>query len=275
MTSHVTPKPAATLVLWSPQSEVFLLKRQSKSGFLAGAHVFPGGAVDESDLELAAWLPDHFRGAAAAALDGADNALTALAYFIAAIRETAEECGFVLARQESGKAASDASLALVAEGLVAQKPFNQLLKEQGLVPDVQSLISIAWWVTPTIEKRRYDTRFFMAPLPANQNVRVNLSESSSGCFLSPKRALHDYYEGHIHFAPPTIAILEQLSVLDSAHDLPKLFPRPIEAICPEALSDGDGNLVLVLPGDPLHTRPQTLTPVQRTRFALGENGRFV
>lgn len=178
-----TPKPAATLVIWSFKpngGEVFMLKRQSQSSFWPNAHVFPGGVVETSDLEQAEALGS-----------------IEYAHALAAIRETREECGLI---------------------------FN-----------LSDLTPIAWWLTPVTEKRRYDTRFFFAQAPVGQKPKVNLSESAMGEWTQPKTLLEGFNKGKIKLAPPTFSILNSLCSLQNEQDIPTLFNRQNECICPASI----------------------------------------
>jgi 8-oxo-dGTP pyrophosphatase MutT (NUDIX family) len=262
------PKPAATLVLVSSETladpQVFMLKRQSQSGFWAGVHVFPGGVVEEEDLILAGELLPHF--ASHPLLDGCKNQRQSLSFFIAAIRETAEESGFLLAQDQNGQYPAASTTKALVDEIQAGKNFNALLKAHQLWPHIQALKPISWWITPTVEKRRYDTRFFLATLPAGQSAQISNQESSAGYLINAQQALRDYRDEKITLLPPTIATLEQLAQMTPMSGL------PIQAICPELIQD-TGKLILALPGDPLHSQSIPALPA-RTRFEIKTGGIF-
>ena len=250
--------PAATVVVARvlPRDEgafeVFLVKRHGKSGFMAGAHVFPGGKVDDDDASFDA---DRFA--------------------CAAIRETFEETGVLLARHESGlamtaRAPRDAVVARIAAG----EPFAHALKATGLVPDVDALVGIGWWITPEAEPRRFDTRFFFALVPALQHhdAAPDLQEVTEGTWFSPQGALDAYAQGEIALAPPTLVTLEELAPLTTAGVRAHAWPR--RAIRPLITHDADGALVLALPGDSLHDVKDACWP-HRTRVVAKDGGRFV
>jgi 8-oxo-dGTP pyrophosphatase MutT (NUDIX family) len=254
MTRPPSITPAATIVLARviPDDgfEVFLVKRHGRSGFMAGAHVFPGGKVDADDA-----LPEQDP------------------FAICAIRETFEECGVLLARPESGLPLSthdpiDAVTARVAAG----EPFAFALHAVGLVPDVEALTPLAWWVTPEAEPRRYDTRFFFAVVPPlqRQSARADGVEVEDGVWLTPTQALQQAHEGTIRLAPPTLVTLEELAPLTLS--LVRAKAWPITPICP-VLHNVDGELVLALPGDPLHPEQDGVWP-ERTRVVASGPGRF-
>jgi 8-oxo-dGTP pyrophosphatase MutT (NUDIX family) len=115
-------------------------------------------------------------------------------------------------------------------------------EECGLVIDVRDLIPISWWMTPVTETRRYDTRFFWTPAPPGQTAQVNLSESSAGEWVRPAVMLEGFERGEIKLAPPTYWVLSRLAQLHRTEDLPRLFDRPHECICPDSI-DKQTNLV--------------------------------
>ncbi len=275
MTEAPAARPAATVVVCRASEagfEVYLVKRHGRSGFMAGAHVFPGGRVDDEDAVVGAALPLGSREAARRMLDGIDDE-GAAAYCVAAVRETAEECGLLLARTTSGAPVSAAAAARVVERVRSGRTFAASLDDEGLVADVDALRPLAWWVTPKAEPKRYDTRFFLALAPADQVPRVDLHEATEGEWITPAGALAAYRAGRIQLAPPTLATLEDLAGFRDVEAAAAAVQRPLSAIEP-ALITGDDGLVLALPGDPLHERSD-LVSARRTRIVMDEHGRFV
>lgn len=269
-----SPRPASTVVLCRPAAtgfELFLVKRHGRSGFMAGAHVFPGGRVDDDDGALGACLPEALRKAAAEMLDGLDEK-RAPAFCVAAVRETAEECGLLLARSENGEPVAPERAARVIERLRGGMSFSSALSDEALVPDVSALRPLAWWITPKAEPKRFDTRFFLALAPAGQAPRVDEHEATEGAWFTPRAALDAYADGAIRLAPPTLATLEDLAEHDDIERAASAVERPLEPIEP-VLHQGDDGLVLALPGDPLHERATGVSP-RRTRIVLDDNGRF-
>lgn len=234
------PRPASTIVLARPTGngsgsfEVLLVKRHGKSGFMAGAHVFPGGRVEEEDARFADVLGE----ACSALLDGMEpRAATALC--IAAIRETEEEAG----------------ISLMPAGMV----------------DVAALHPWSWWITPEAEPKRFDTRFFLAAVPAGTVARIDEQEAVDHVWLTPRGALEAYGRGEIVLAPPTLCTLEDLAAFTSLAEAVASVARPVRPICPRLVTGDD--LVLALPGDVLH---DVADPVfaHRTRVVMTANGRF-
>ena len=250
--------PAATLVLARvvPDDggggfEVYLVRRHGRSGFMAGAHVFPGGRVEHDDA-------------------GFDIDPIA----VAAIRETFEETGVLLARPESGLPLSTRGpLDAVAARAAGGEPFGHALRAVGLLPDVEALIPLGWWITPEVEPRRFDTRFFFAVVPPlqRQDAGVDGREVTEGAWLTPRGALSAYDAGTVVLAPPTMVILEELARHPSVDDV-RGARWPMQAVRPIA-ADEDGRLVLALPGDPRHEVELPLWPA-RTRVVVDDQGRF-
>ena len=236
------PRPAATVILMRETSEVYLVKRHGRSGFMAGAHVFPGGRVDPED-----------------------SAYEMDAFTVAAIRETLEECGVLLVNNQSDPVARE-----VFDEVQGGRSFHDVIRERHLSLDASVLAPWSWWITPKAEPRRYDTRFFLARAPTHRAAPDN-KEVTEGAWLTPRAALDAFAAGDIFLAPPTLATLEDLLGLESFEVAAASVQLPLQPICP-LLVEGD-EMVLALPGDPLHDVKERAMR-QRTRFVLGEGGRF-
>jgi len=153
--------------------EVYLLRRRRSMAFAPGAHVFPGGSVDPRDAETAlAWAGPE-PAAWSKMLNG--SAELARALICAAVRETFEESGVLLAGPAPDAVVADTT----GDGFEADRKalidrslsLAGLLQRRGLVLRSDLLRPWARWVTPEIEGRRFDTRFFAAALPAGQRTR--------------------------------------------------------------------------------------------------------
>src|SRR5882724_4577584 len=167
----VTPRPASTILLLrdaagKDEIEVFMMVRHYEIDFNSGALVFPGGSVDKGDQEIIA-RPELYSGG-----QGLDAA--ALSFRIAAIRETFEESGILLARPQGSKALVDAkraaeleagSRAALSEG---NSSFVKVLTENGLLLALDELVPYAHWITPEGMPKRFDTWFFLAAAPPEQ-----------------------------------------------------------------------------------------------------------
>ena len=168
--------PAATVLLLrdGPRGvEVYLQRRPRRLGFAGGLWVFPGGRVDDADRDPA--IDEHWSGpppAAWAERLGVDVS-TARGYVVAACRETLEEAGVLLGRP----APPPRSLAAAREHLLSgSRHLARVLGDLGVRLDTGPLRYWAWWVTPEGEPRRYDTRFFLAPLPHGATVSAHTGE---------------------------------------------------------------------------------------------------
>ena len=243
------PRDASTVMLLRDGAsgiEVFLVKRHSASRVLGGAYVFPGGKLDAADSAL------HHRhlNLSAQALhtklgEPETPADKASALFVAALRETFEEAGVLLS--ETPPTRETASTA---------QDFHALLATQGLRLDVQGLHPWVRWITPrmpSVTNRRFDTRFFMAAMPAHQTAAHDNVEATASAWLRPREALEQYWSQAIEMAPPQIMSLAHLARHDSvAGVLADLGARAPVTILPES-HDQDGQRIICYPGDPRHS----------------------
>ena len=243
------PRDASTVMLLRDGAsgiEVFLVKRHSASRVLGGAYVFPGGKLDAADSAL------HHRhlNLSAQALhtklgEPETPADKASALFVAALRETFEEAGVLLSETPPAQDAASAA-----------QDFHTLLDAQGLRLDVQALHPWVRWITPrmpSVTNRRFDTRFFMAAMPAQQTAAHDNVETTASAWLRPREALEQYWNQAIDMAPPQIMSLAHLARHDSvASVLADLGTRTPATILPES-HDQDGQRVICYPGDPRHS----------------------
>ena len=260
----LTPRPAATLILarnGAGGPEVFLMQRTLKANFVAGAYVFPGGAVDPGDADPF-WgdNPDHFDDRRASRLLGvAEGGLT---YWIAAIRECFEESGLLLAQDDNGDAPGPEQLtALRARVAAGELDFNTLCREERLRPTLGALRYFSHWITPPGLSRRFDTRFFLAAAPDAQIAVPDQVETIAHAWLRPEDALAMQKRGELELVFATIQTLRALSGFDSvdamlahAHALeavPALMPR---------ISTGSKGRRMVLPEDRAYAEVGKLDP---------------
>ena len=194
----VAPRPAATVVVLrdGPAGvETFMLRRVATMAFAAGMHVFPGGVVDASDARC---------------LGIADPLV------VAAIRETFEETGLLLASGGADPAALEADrLALLAH----ESSLDAVLVRHGLAPRVDGLRRWSRWVTPVFEPRRYDTSFFVAALRDGDRARALGGESDAGGWVRPADALAAADRGDWLLMPPTATTLRDLVPFRRAADV--------------------------------------------------------
>lgn len=228
-----SPRPAVTVVLVRDGEtglEVLLLRRNPRLSFAAGRYVFPGGSVEPSDAEEPPW-------------SGAAPQLPSVV--TAAVRETFEECGVLLAVDGEGQAATVDDDSGWEEDRVALEAASvslaAVLRRRGLAVDASLLAPLAHWVTPTVEKRRFDTRFLIAALPHGQEAREIIGEADLHVWMRPDDAL----AARLPLMPPTRAMLEELEAESSATEA-VARPRTFERIEPRVRLVGD-KLELLLP----------------------------
>jgi hypothetical protein len=135
------------------------------------------------------------------------------------------------------------------------------------------LIPISRWITPLRHPRRFDTSFFVLPIPFNQEPLHDVHETVDGFWFTSRRVMDSYFQGHLKVVSPTLRILEISSRLASVHALCRLAAhQSLIPVCPELVYEGS-NVHLALPGDLSHSirTRQVLGP---TRFVY-QNRRFV
>ncbi|MGH3436773.1 MAG: NUDIX hydrolase [Sciscionella sp.] len=246
----VTPRDAATVVLLRDSSrgpEVYLLRRVTGMAFAGGMTVFPGGGVDARDSSAGAWAgpdPEWW------AEEFSCSPALARALVCAAVRETFEESGVLLAGPDAGSVVgdtaryADARAALVGRVL----SLSAFLSDAGLVLRSDLLRPWANWITPEAEARRYDTRFFLAELPEGQRADGETTEADHSGWQRPDDALHDWKAGRSGLLPPTWMTLSELgdhATVRAAMTVPKMF----SPVIPKVVRRGD-TLSVVLPGSP-------------------------
>jgi 8-oxo-dGTP pyrophosphatase MutT (NUDIX family) len=216
--------------------QVFLQRRVAKMAFAGGMTVFPGGGVDAGDLpDPSAWSgPDpHWWGDRLRCDPEQAGALVC-----AAVRETFEECGVVLA----GPGRPDTELLRAArEDLVAHRStLGQVLAEAGMELRAELLRPWARWVTPPGPPRRYDTAFMVAVVPEGQEADAHTTEAVEATWWHPADALAEWERGGLELMAPTFRTLEQIAVHPTAADLfAAAEQRAISPIHPRPRVDGD------------------------------------
>jgi 8-oxo-dGTP pyrophosphatase MutT (NUDIX family) len=186
---HVTPRPAATLLMLRDGAEgleVLMTSRHEEAGFAGGALVFPGGKVDPADHALAG----HY--AAKTALDEA-----ALVLRIAAIRETFEECGILLARTDGALLSAELLTPLLLRHGRSDAGFAALVAAAGLDLAVDDLVPYAHWITPVDRPKRFDTHFFLAPAAPDQIAIHDGREAVDAVWMTPSAVLRGADEKRI------------------------------------------------------------------------------
>lgn len=264
------PVDAATVaILRDGESslEVLLVERTGSAGFVPGAHVFPGGAVDAAD-ELGVDLVEGLGDAQASAQTGVESG--GLRFWMAAVRESIEEAGVApgVMSDTAGTRAREARPAEVgaADAAPAEPDLQgwrhdlhqgrlsmaQALEAAGARLDGAALRCVARWVTPVWSPRRFDTRFFIAAMPAGHVVRPDGAETVDHVWLSPADALEAARVGRLTMIMPTVRTLVALDGHRTAQDAMAhmRFGDPSEPLLPEISQDRLGRRLAILRSDP-------------------------
>jgi 8-oxo-dGTP pyrophosphatase MutT (NUDIX family) len=227
MPDAVAPRPASTILLLRDgksrapddnsrgadgkgrdEIEVFMMVRHYEIDFSSGALVFPGGSVDKGDQDIIA-SPELYAGG-----EGLDTA--SLCFRIAAIRETFEESGILLARPRESKALVDARRASAIEAAhrtalcEGKTTFLRVLTDNGMLLALDELVPYAHWITPEGLPKRFDTWFFLAAAPPEQVGVHDGKESTDSIWVSPREALEGGQSGRFKLPFPTTRNLIRL-----------------------------------------------------------------
>ena len=245
----VAPRDAATVVVLRDHPrhglQAFMLRRVRSMAFAPGAYVFPGGSVDPRDGEVTlAWS-----GPSPAEWGAAFNASETLARELvcAAVRETFEETLVLLAGPTETSVVDDTRgedweadrQALLDRSL----SFADFLDRRGLVLRTDLLRPWAHWITPEVEPKRYDTRFFVAGMPEGQRARDVSTEADQVTWVRPADAVERSKRGEWFLMPPTLATLSELAEYETVADV-LAAPREIVVHQPVAkIIDGVAYLV--------------------------------
>jgi len=247
----VDPRNAATVILMRPSAdgpEVYYMRRQVSMDFAGGMCVFPGGGVDKRDFDTTvAWAGPP--PAAWAARLGCDEE-TARALVCAAVRETFEESGVLLAGTSDTNVVADTTADDWEADRVAlesrELSLTDFLNRRGLVLRTDLLGVWAAWLTPVFEPRRYRTWFFVADLPEGQRTRDVSTESSSVTWLPASGAVREVEEERMFMLPPTYLTCLEIgqyddpgTVLEAAHG------RRVEMFMPEVEETPDGGVLTI------------------------------
>ncbi len=249
-------RAAATVIMLRDGAgglEVFLLKRHGLSDVLGGAFVFPGGKVDAADarLDMATHLDQPINDLHTALNEPDIDALTAASLYVAAVREVFEESGILFAHG-AVRAHAKGAATLLREG----RAFDEVLAHMQLRLHTRSLAPWSRWITPvmpSVMNKRFDTRFFVAAVPAGQVASHDNHEATESVWLKPRTALEQHRDGLMELAPPQIMTLAHLSRFGTMQQAmaaarsrtpPVIQPEPFEI---------DGCRVICYPGDDQHS----------------------
>ncbi len=220
--SRINASPAATIILLRDTGqgpEVFMLRRTLQAKFGSGAYVFPGGRVDaaDGDARIAARVLGFTDADASARLGVASGGL---AYWIAAARECFEEAGILLARDVSGRPVEPeraAALGRLRAPLNSGKlSFADFLDSEDLYLPLREILWFAHWITPAGRSRRFDTRFFIARAPENQDGSHDEGETIANTWIRPQEAVARGARGEIELMFVTRRMLGEFATFPQA-----------------------------------------------------------
>lgn len=231
--------PAATILLVrdGPTGiEVLLVRRHGKSNFAAGALVFPGGKVDTADAALA-------RG---------DTNADLPPYRVAAIRETWEEAGILLARRERATVLLDETEVRRLRDAYPHpaNTMTTIVAREAIELATDRLERFAHWITPEAEPRRFDTQFFIAAAPPGQIAAADGHETLDCFWYSPAGALREADAGRATILFPTRLNLLKLARSASVADaLDRARREPVIAVQPEMFVNETGERIVRIGAD--------------------------
>ena len=253
MTDRPVVRPAATLVLLDERNDalrLYLMRRSQRTSFMANVCVYPGGAVDSVDADVAAadccvWTRDEWRDA------------ELRTHAIASIRESFEEVGVLLASRDGlpwspDERERDTFLKLRRAVHDQQKTMLDVARELDLRFELDDLVYFDRWVTPAFESKRFDARFFLARAPERQRATVDAVEATDGQWMTCSEALQRYRAGQIILAPPTWATLvdlERFTTMDALVAWARAR-QPIPVL--PHFTKVDGEMTILLPGHPAY-----------------------
>jgi recombination protein RecT len=222
---YPAPRDAASVILLRPGQgsgirggfQVFLLRRQKKSSFMPSAFVFPGGAAEPTDSDLR----------------------------VTAARELFEEAGVLIVQ---GDAPGD--LAAMRRRVLDGESLAALLDERNLALDLDAFHYYAHWVTPSVEKKRFSARFYVARLPAGQEPSFDDRETVDQAWVTPAEALERTAE--LALPPPQIRTFHALAAAPTIDDVLAICARRAKSPHPvmPRLAQLPVGFALLLPWDP-------------------------
>ncbi len=226
---HPQRKPAelrnaATVLLLRDSAdgiEVLMTRRSMTASFAPGAYVFPGGGIDAADSD-----------AHSQSTRRPGQSDLHLTQAIAAIRESFEELGVLLARHADGTHATTADIA----ALDRKAPFAAQCRDRGLTLAGDEVFVLAHWITDRDLPRRFDVPFLVARMPHGQEPVADEAEQFEPVWVRPAEALAKHQAGNFFIIFPTIRTLERLQHYASVHAVLEACAseQPLWTSCPRA-----------------------------------------
>ena len=248
-------KPAATVILMREEIkgdfEIFMVKRSSRSTF-GSLYVFPGGKLDPEDSEndLYPYCEGMNNEEASKQLGIKDNGLS---FWIACIRECFEEVGVLLTNPDDSILQDTSKLTKLRKELNNKEiTFKEICVSESLRLRTKNIVPCAHWITPDIETKRFDTRFFLAKVKAKQLASHDGFELTESFWIKPADALAKLKNGEMNMILPTIKNIEKLAEFSSSTEAFNYFEglgdNAIPPILPKFIKK-DGEWVGFLPGE--------------------------
>ena len=226
--------------------EIFMVERHHQIDFASSALVFPGGKVDAADGD-AALRP---RCAGAGRLDDGELALR-----VAAVRETFEESGVLIARRRGATALlTQAEVGPIearerSELLAGRIAFGEIAARQGLELACDVLVPFAHWITPEFMPKRFDTHFFLVAAPPDQAAAHDGRESVDSLWIAVEQAIDDARAKRRSIIFPTLRNLVKLGRSRSvAAALERARREPIVTVLPQ-VARGENGPVIRIPAE--------------------------
>jgi 8-oxo-dGTP pyrophosphatase MutT (NUDIX family) len=247
MKAEAKAKPASTVMLLRDGRsglEVFMVVRHHQVDFASGALVFPGGRMEQSDVELA---QSAARWPESPNLDVVARSLrvAAIRDSFAAIRDSFEECGILLARPDG---AADLISGDRLRTIDRRAPFAEILRRENLVLAIDLLVPFAHWITPPFMPKRFDTHFFVTPAPRDQVVAHDGRETVDSMWISPQMALEEGKRGRFTLVFATERNLWKLARFsDCASTMAAAQADPIVTVMPKRVAAGQGYSLKIPP----------------------------
>lgn len=214
------PRKASTIATVRGQNsacEVLLMKRSSSDRFLPSYYVFPGGAVDAQD-RITSGMPGYLY----SGITSPEERNSLVTHIVAGIRETFEESGILLARDDDGftPESDETGFSIYRKKIYrGELKFYDFLENNKLTPSFESIYYIGRWITPVYSPIRYDARFFAAKFPLNQHVLHDGDELVETLWIPPPDALKMHKSGKMKMVLPTSETLGLLSRFSTADEL--------------------------------------------------------
>jgi len=235
----VYPRYASTVVLLRPDEDggfdILLTRRPPQMRFLGGYYVFPGGTVHQNDYS--ARVLERCRGLsesdAQKILGNRHDPEVAMGHWIAAVRELFEEVGVLLC-ESMAKVGIDLREKTIQERFETKRQaivgerldFGEFLESEGLYCDLSRIVYFFHRVTPEFYPMRFDTRFYLALLPAHQTPLASSEEVTHSVWIKPEKALAQVHQRDFPILPPTTTVLEDLAAIDTWNDLRARYRLP-------------------------------------------------